>query len=141
MRFYKPLKSSIYLLIKLEKKDFYKFKSSKNYGMSRIKLRRFIKPKIKPFMTSTLIGKLFMFMTRYDFIILVLNSFQGNCSRWDGPYEILEVYDNGSILILDPKANNSFMVNGHRLKPYIGEEGPLPPHIEEMQSLEISATT
>ena len=33
---------------------------------------------IKPFMTSTLIGKLFMFMTRYGFIILVLNSFQGN---------------------------------------------------------------
>ena len=36
-----PLKSSIYLLIKLKKKDFYKFKSSKNYGMSRIKMLRF----------------------------------------------------------------------------------------------------
>ena len=24
-------------------------------------------------------------------------------SRWDGPYKILEVYDNGSVLILDPK--------------------------------------
>ena len=38
----------------------------------------YLKPKIKPFMTSTLIGKLFMFMTRYGFIILVLNSLQGN---------------------------------------------------------------
>ena len=76
-----PLKSSIYLLIKLEKKDFYNFKSSKNSGMSPIKMRRFIKPKIRPIMTSTLIGNLFMFMTRYGFIILVIDSFQGNCSQ------------------------------------------------------------
>ena len=76
-----PLKSSIYLLIKLKNKDFYKFKSSKNYGMSRIKMSRSVKPKIKPFMISTLIGKLFMFMTRYGFIILILNSFQGNCAQ------------------------------------------------------------
>ena len=62
-------------------------------------------------------------------------------SRWDGPYEILEVYDNRSVLILDPKTQNSFKVNGHRLKPYIGEEGPPPPHREELQSLEISATS
>ena len=60
-------------------------------------------------------------------------------SRWDGPYEILEVYDNGSVLILHPKTQNSFKVNGHRLKPYIGEEGPPPPHSEELQSLETSA--
>ena len=33
------------------------------------------------------------------------------------------MYDNGSVLILDPKTKNSFKVNGHRLKPYIGEEG------------------
>ena len=76
-----PLKSSIYLLIKLEKKNFYNFKSSKNYRMSHIKMLRFIRPKIKPFMTSTLIGKIFMFMTRYGFIILFLNSFQGNCAQ------------------------------------------------------------
>ena len=72
-----PLKSSIYLLIKLEKKDFYNFKSSKNSGMRHIKMRRFI----KPIMTSTLIGNLFMFMRRYGFIILVLDSFQGNCAQ------------------------------------------------------------
>ena len=28
-------------------------------------------------------------------------------SRWDGPYEILAVFDNGSVLILDPKTKNS----------------------------------
>ena len=49
--------------------------------MSHIKMQRFIKPKIKPIMTSTLIGDLFMFMTRYGFIILVLDSFQGNCAQ------------------------------------------------------------
>ena len=50
------------------------------------------------------------------------------------------MYDNGSILILDPKTQNSFKVNGHRLKPYIGEEEPPPPNSEELQSLDISAT-
>ena len=43
-------------------------------------------------------------------------------SRWDGLYEVLEAFDNGSVLILDPKTKNSFKVNGHRLKPYIREE-------------------
>ena len=62
-------------------------------------------------------------------------------SSWDGPYEILEVYDNGSVLILDPKTQNFFKVNGHRLKPFIGEEGPPPPQSEELQSLEFSATS
>ena len=49
------------------------------------------------------------------------------------------MYDNGSVLLLDPKTHNSFKVNGHRLKLYIGEEGPPSPHSEGLQSLEISA--
>ena len=50
------------------------------------------------------------------------------------------MYDNGSVLILDPKTQNSFkVINGHRLKPYIGGEGPPPPHSEELQFFEISA--
>ena len=61
-------------------------------------------------------------------------------SRWDGPYEVLEVFDNGSVLILDPKTKNSFKVNVHRLKLYNGEEGPPPHHSEELQLLESSAT-
>ena len=44
------------------------------------KKARIIEPKIKPFMTSILIGKLFMFMIRYGFIILILNSFQRSCA-------------------------------------------------------------
>ena len=35
-------------------------------------------------------------------------------SMWDGPYEVLEVFDNGLVLILDPKTKNSFKINGHR---------------------------
>ena len=62
------------------------------------------------------------------------------CSRWDGPYEVLEAFDNGSVLILDHKTKNSFKMNGHRLKPYIGEEGPPPIHDQELQLLETSAT-
>ena len=62
------------------------------------------------------------------------------CSRWDGPYEVFEVFDNRSVLILDPKTKNSFKVNGHRLKPSIGEERPPPTHSEELQLLEIPAT-
>ena len=50
------------------------------------------------------------------------------------------MFDNGSVLILDPKTKNSFKVNEHRLKPYIGEEGPPPTHSEELQLHEISAT-
>ena len=50
------------------------------------------------------------------------------------------MYDNGSVLILDLKTENFFKVNGHKLKPYIGEEGPPPPHSEELQSVETSAT-
>ena len=44
-------------------------------------LQELRKPKIKPFMISTSIGKIFIFTTRYGFIILVLNSFQGNCAQ------------------------------------------------------------
>ena len=61
-------------------------------------------------------------------------------SKWDGPYEVLEAFDNESVLILDHKTKNSFKVNGHSLKPYIGEEGPLTLHKEELQLLKISAT-
>ena len=38
-------------------------------------------------------------------------------SRLDVPYEVLEAFNSGSVLILDPKTKNSFKINGHRLKP------------------------
>ena len=100
---------------------------------------RFIRLKIKPFMKSTLIGnseiyKVWLYNSH-------LKPFPGKLrSRWDGPYEVLEAFDNRSVLLLDLMTKNSFKVNGHRLKPYIGEEEPPPTHRQELQLLEISAT-
>ena len=45
-------------------------------------------------------------------------------SRWDGPYVVVESFDNGSVLISDPKSGKQFKVNGHRLKPYLTVEPP-----------------
>ena len=79
-----------------------------------------------------------MFMTMYGVIILIVNSFQGCCTL--GGIVHISCTNNGSVLILDPKTKNSFKVNGFRLKPYIGKEGPPPIYNEELQLLEISAT-
>ena len=38
-------------------------------------------------------------------------------SRWDGPFLVKKIYENGSILIQD-KQGKEFTVNGQRLKPY-----------------------
>ncbi|OMO61184.1 reverse transcriptase [Corchorus capsularis] len=39
-------------------------------------------------------------------------------SKWGGPYEIIQVYPNGSVEIVNPIKGNQFKVNGQRLKPY-----------------------
>ena len=46
-------------------------------------------------------------------------------SRWDGPYVVIESFDNGSILISDPKSVKQFKVNGHCLMPYLIAEPPI----------------
>ena len=43
-------------------------------------------------------------------------------SRWDGPYIIMKICENGAIQVYDDKTNQSFMVNGQRLKPYLEHE-------------------
>ncbi|MQL99411.1 hypothetical protein Taro_032136 [Colocasia esculenta] len=35
-------------------------------------------------------------------------------SRWDGPYIVVRSYDNGAVIILDPKNRQSLTVNGRR---------------------------
>ena len=40
-------------------------------------------------------------------------------SRWDGPYVVVESFDNRSVLIFDPKSSKKFKANGHRLNPYL----------------------
>ena len=38
----------------------------------------------------------------------------------------MESFDNGSVLISDPKSEKQFKVNGHCLKPYLIAEPPTP---------------
>ncbi|WJZ83059.1 hypothetical protein VitviT2T_002771 [Vitis vinifera] len=40
-------------------------------------------------------------------------------SRWTGPFIIHEVHPNGVVEIFNPTGNQTFKVNGHRLKPFI----------------------
>ena len=42
-------------------------------------------------------------------------------SRWSGPFMVKHVYPYGAVEIYD-KPNNSFKVNGQRLKPYFAGE-------------------
>ena len=43
-------------------------------------------------------------------------------SRWSGTYRVIDVSPNGTIEIQSLKDNETFKVNGHRLKPYLGFE-------------------
>ena len=47
-------------------------------------------------------------------------------SRLDGPHVVLELFDDGAVLISDPKTSRQFKVNGRRLKPYLTSEPPAP---------------
>ncbi|RVW39710.1 Retrovirus-related Pol polyprotein from transposon 17.6 [Vitis vinifera] len=40
-------------------------------------------------------------------------------SRWTGPFIIHEVHPNGVVEIFNPTGNQTFKVNGHRLKPFL----------------------
>jgi hypothetical protein len=48
--------------------------------------------------------------------------FQGKLrSKWEGPYEIEEVYNLGAIILQGGKGT-PWIVNGQRLKPYLADE-------------------
>ncbi|KAF5468663.1 hypothetical protein F2P56_012802 [Juglans regia] len=40
-------------------------------------------------------------------------------SRWSEPYIVKKVYPHGTVDIVNPKNDNSFTVNGQRLKPFL----------------------
>ena len=42
-------------------------------------------------------------------------------SCWDGLYVVTQVFPHGAIEIKDPKQENTFKVNGQRLKYYVDE--------------------
>ena len=67
-----------------------------------------------------------------------LKLFQGKLrSRWDGPYVVMESFDNGSVLISDPKSGKKFKVNGHCLKPYLTAKSPTPAYKTNMNLPEV----
>ncbi|OMO98769.1 reverse transcriptase [Corchorus capsularis] len=39
-------------------------------------------------------------------------------TKWNGPFEVIKVYPNGSVEIYNPDSKNQFKVNGQRLKPF-----------------------
>ena len=43
-------------------------------------------------------------------------------SKWDGPRVVIEIFENGAVLIENPRNQFQFNVNGQRLKPYIEVE-------------------
>ncbi|MQL97175.1 hypothetical protein Taro_029862 [Colocasia esculenta] len=54
-------------------------------------------------------------------------------SRWDGPYTVVKVCDNGVVIILDPKTGQSFTINGQRLN-YFFES----PHFLKIESTKLA---
>jgi len=43
-------------------------------------------------------------------------------SKWSGPYVVKEVKPYGAIELEEPKSHISWVVNGQRVKPYLGNE-------------------
>ena len=42
-------------------------------------------------------------------------------SRWNGPFEIIQVSPHGAVELENPKTHQRFNVNGQRVKPYLEE--------------------
>ena len=58
-------------------------------------------------------------------------------SRWDSPYMVVESFENGSVLISDPKSGKKFKVNGHHLKPYLTAKPPISVNKVNLHLLEV----
>jgi hypothetical protein len=73
-------------------------------------------------------------------MVLLFNSrlklFPGKLkSRWSGPFKIKRVFPHGAIELEDRETDQTFKVNGQRLKPYFGEESLTP-----MESITLKPT-
>ena len=59
---------------------------------------------------------------------------------------VVELFDNGSVLISDPKSGKQFKVNGHLLKPYLTAKPTTPVdkvnlHLPEVHEVHEEVTT
>ncbi|XP_024195890.1 uncharacterized protein LOC112199059 [Rosa chinensis] len=58
-------------------------------------------------------------------LVLLYNSrlkwFPGKLrSRWIGPFGLIEVFPHGAVTLKNLRNGDTFKVNGHRVKPYLG---------------------
>ncbi|PNY03357.1 hypothetical protein L195_g026684, partial [Trifolium pratense] len=72
-------------------------------------------------------------------LVLLFNSrlklFPGKLkSRWSGPFKIKKVFPHGAVELEDRDTDQTFKVNGQRLKPYFGKESILPRESITLQS-------
>ena len=90
-----------------------------------MKTQKSTKQRPKPFMTNAKEEEPSKSMIRFDYIILALSFFSGKLhSRYESSYVVIELFENGSVLIYDIKYDKHFKVNGHPLKPYLTLEPP-----------------
>ncbi|CAJ2670056.1 unnamed protein product [Trifolium pratense] len=81
------------------------------------------KEKVKSYHDKRLVNKEF----RPGQMVLLFNSrlklFPGKLkSKWSGPFKIREVKPYGAVVLEDPATNDTWTVNGQRLKLYFGGE-------------------
>jgi len=62
-------------------------------------------------------------------LVLLYNSrlklFHGKLkSKWSGPFLVKSVSPHGAVEIMTPEGDQSFKVNGQRVKPYLGGDLP-----------------
>ena len=57
-------------------------------------------------------------------------------SKWDGPMVVIEIFENGAVLIENPRNQIQFKVNGQRLKPYIEVESQVSTLVHEVYNLQ-----
>ena len=56
--------------------------------------------------------------------------------KWDGPMVVIEIFQNGAVLIENPRNQSQFKVNGQRLKPYIEVESQFSSLVPEVYNLQ-----
>ena len=87
-----------------ESSKIYKEKAKK-YHDSKIKVKEFYKDQ-----------KVLLFNSRLK---IFSRKFK---TKWSGPFVVTNVKEYGAIEITDPTTNQTWTVNGQRLKPYLGDE-------------------
>ncbi|RDY02854.1 Retrovirus-related Pol polyprotein, partial [Mucuna pruriens] len=59
-------------------------------------------------------------------------------SRWDRPFVITNIFPNGAVQLHDEHSNNTFQVNGHRIKPFHESPAPITHNMEIISLMELA---